>query len=54
MVWYGMVFIFRTDYTIKSLAREEIYIITRKGWGPRTGKGQQLMGILAVTGYGSV
>ena len=29
-------------------------IITRKRWCPRTGKGQRLMGILAVTGYGSV
>ena len=29
-------------------------LITRKGWCPRTGKGQRLMGILAVTGYGSV
>ena len=26
---------------------------TRKGWCPRTGKGQRLMGILAVTGFGS-
>ena len=27
---------------------------TRKGWFPRTGEGQRLMGILAVTEYGSV
>ena len=27
---------------------------TRKGWCPRTWKGQWLMGILAVTGSGSV
>ena len=27
---------------------------TRKGWCPRTERGQRLMGILAVTGYGSV
>ena len=32
-----------------------IKVETRKGWWcPRTGKGQRLMGILAVTGYGSV
>ena len=30
------------------------YINTRKGWCPRTGRGQRLMGIKAVTGYGSV
>ena len=40
-----------SDVTLFSLI---INKYTRKGWCPRTGKGQRLMGILAVTGYGSV
>ena len=42
-------------YTFSFISFSHSYpTYTRKGWCPRTGKGQRLMGILAVTEYGSV
>ena len=43
-----------TSYVPEDGITGSFEIKTRKGWCPRTGKGQRLMGILAVTGYGSI